>query len=372
MGSGHQIIPPLRTDQFDFHLPQELIAQHPIEGPRDSSRLLVYERHTGQRKHLCFRDHLKYCRAGDLLIMNNSRVIPARLRGTKRGTGGQIEIFMLEETSPNHWLVMLKPGKRTPPGTTIEIMHPRKGVTGLSCRVESKTPSGHFQVIFEGPEPNAIENQLDELGEIPLPPYIRRSGAPSQEDADRYQTVYADQGGSVAAPTAGLHYTPNLLEAVRSSGVQIGWVTLHVGLGTFNPIKTELASEHRMHEERFSVPQETLSAIKQTRERGGRVIAVGTTSLRVLESIPSDVLSKTMHCPYQARTSIFIYPPHDFRLTDALITNFHLPQSSLMMLVSAFTSPGSLDGLNIVKDLYQGAIAERYRFFSFGDAMMIL
>jgi S-adenosylmethionine:tRNA ribosyltransferase-isomerase len=238
------------------------------------------------------------------------------------------------------------------------------------CEVISKTTDGHYCVTFHGSK--RVDEQLEDIGEIPLPPYIQRTGKPSKEDQERYQTVYADKNGSVAAPTAGLHYTPELLETLRKHGVQLSWVTLHVGLGTFNPIKTEWATDHRMHEERYEISEDTMRAIQAAKKAGRRVIAVGTTSLRVLESVASIWSTDQPARPIKQKTDIFIYPPYRFGLTDGLITNFHLPQSSLMMLVSAFSSPGSLEGIQILKDLYAEAVKERYRFFSFGDAMMIL
>ncbi len=370
MVSGQQLTSSLRTDQFDFHLPGELIAQKPIDGPRDRSRLLVYERKSHQLKHSQFRDHAAWLQPGDLLIMNNSKVIPARLRGRKAGSGGKFEIFLLEEITHNQWLVMLKPGKRTRPGTLIEIQTAAERTQPLMCEVISKTADGHYCVTFHGSK--RVDEQLEDIGEIPLPPYIQRTGKPSKEDQERYQTVYADKNGSVAAPTAGLHYTPELLETLRKHGVQLSWVTLHVGLGTFNPIKTEWATDHRMHEERYEISEDTMRAIQAAKKAGRRVIAVGTTSLRVLESVASIWSTDQPARPIKQKTDIFIYPPYRFGLTDGLITNFHLPQSSLMMLVSAFSSPGSLEGIQILKDLYAEAVKERYRFFSFGDAMMIL
>lgn len=358
-----------RTEDFDFELPVDLIAQHPTPDARDRSRLLVVHRKDQSVSHQMFPDHVDLLKKGDLLILNNTKVIPARLRGEKEGTGGKMELLLVEETKPNQWLVMLKPGKRVRPGTRIHLHDLNGNVTQLSVEVLDKTEDGRYHVQFLGSSP--ILDCIDDLGEMPLPPYIQRKDQPSEEDKTRYQTVYADPRGSVAAPTAGLHYTPELLDRIRDAGVEIAWVTLHVGLGTFAPVQSEWITDHKMHEERFQVSTTTLKAIQRTRSEGGKITAVGTTSLRVLESLariwkPGDATD-----PIQGRTDIFIYPPYHFQLTDQLITNFHLPKSTLLMLVSAFASPGKPDGLNLIRKAYQKAIQNRYRFFSYGDAMIL-
>jgi len=358
-----------RTEDFDFELPAELIAQHPTPDARDRSRLLAVHRNENAVSHQTFPDHVKYLTKGDLLILNNTKVIPARLRGEKQGTGGKMELLLVEEKQPNQWLVMLKPGKRVRPGTRINLHDLKGNVSNVSAEVLDKTEDGRYHVQFLGSSP--ILDCVDALGEMPLPPYIQRKDHPSEEDKERYQTVYADPRGSVAAPTAGLHYTPELLDRIRHAGVEIAWVTLHVGLGTFAPVQSEWITDHKMHEERFEVTTPTLTAIQKTRSEGGKITAVGTTSLRVLESLARIWSPGDSTDPIQGRTDIFIYPPYQFQLTDQLITNFHLPKSTLLMLVSAFASPGKPDGLDLIRKAYQEAIQNRYRFFSYGDAMIL-
>ena len=358
-----------RTEDFDFELPTELIAQHPTPDARDSSRLLAVHRNENAVSHQTFPDHVKYLTKGDLLILNNTKVIPARLRGEKQGTGGKMELLLIEEKQPNQWLVMLKPGKRVRPGTRINLHDLNGNVSHMSAEVLDKTDDGRYHVQFLGSSP--ILDCVDDLGEMPLPPYIQRKDHPSEEDKERYQTVYAEPRGSVAAPTAGLHYTPELLDQIRHAGVEIAWVTLHVGLGTFAPVQSEWITDHKMHEERFEVTTSTLKAIQKTRSEGGKITAVGTTSLRVLESLACIWSAEDSTAPIQGRTDIFIYPPYEFQLTDQLITNFHLPKSTLLMLVSAFASPGKPDGLNLIRKAYQEAVQNRYRFFSYGDAMIL-
>ena len=359
----------IKTDAFDFELPQELIAQHPIEGARDQSRLFCYHRSKQSIKHQGFQEIVSHLHAGDLLIMNNTKVIPSRLRGEKAQSGGKIELLLIEATGHQEWLAMLKPGKRAHPGTLIDLHDQHGEKSGVLAKVIDKTESGQFHIRFS--DGIDIMKLLEEYGEIPLPPYIHREHAPSSNDSIRYQTVYAENEGSVAAPTAGLHFTPALMEALEKKGIQIAFVTLHVGLGTFNPVKAEWVDEHKMHKERYMVSAETLKMIRDTRKRKGKITAVGTTSLRVLESLalkwkPSDPI-QAMH----ASTDIFIYPPHRFQYTDRLITNFHLPMSSLIMLISAFVSPGDTDGVEQIKRVYNEAIKYEYRFFSYGDAMLI-
>jgi len=394
----------MRTADFDFDLPEELIAQHPL-ARRDASRLLVLDSASGQVQHRHFPDLFGFLRAGDVLVLNNSRVMPARLRGTNARTGGEFEILLLTENARNDWWCLLRPGKRARVGTQIVFGAARTGSAPIRGTVVELNDEGHRRLLFEGPE--EIKDRLEEFGEVPLPPYIRRE-SPDQLEADRerYQTVYARSAGSVAAPTAGLHFTQDLLEQVRALGVHVCFVTLHVGLGTFAPVKAENLAEHKMHEEHFDVPAETARAVNEAKASRRRVIAVGTTSLRVLESVariskpagPEDECSlstcsqpadlevgdtaglETCATPRETgriqpgpgRTNIFIYPPFKFNIVDVLLTNFHLPRSTLLMLVSAFAAPGEMRGRDLTLAAYQQAIAKRYRFFSYGDAMLIL
>lgn len=360
----------MRTAEFHFDLPPELIAQFPA-AQRDESRLLVVHRASGQLVHRKFRDALEYFQPGDVLVLNNSRVIPARLHGTNAKTGGAFEILLLEENAPNDWWAMMKPGKRARLGTEIKFTEK------ISATVTATNDEGHRRLTFSG-TPNIL-NELDALGELPLPPYIARDEKnlpPS--DKERYQTVFAQPAGSVAAPTAGLHFTENLLTEIRSRGVEIHFVTLHVGLGTFAPVKAETLAEHLMHEERFDVSEAVAKAVNTAKSEDRRVIAVGTTSVRVLESAAQDVgapasgPARFKISPGPGRTKIFIHPPRDFKIVDALLTNFHLPCSTLLMLVSAFASPGTLSGREKMLATYAEAVRERYRFFSYGDAMLIL
>jgi S-adenosylmethionine:tRNA ribosyltransferase-isomerase len=316
-----------------------------------------------------FHDIGTHLRDGDLLVMNDSRVIPARLRGQNERTGGQFELLLLEENATNDWWIMLRPGKRGTVGARIQL-HPRKpGAPAVSLQVLDVNEDGHRRVRFEGV--SDIASLLDLYGEIPLPPYIRRDkSGPGPEDEDRYQTVYARTPGSVAAPTAGLHFTPEILSSLQARGVTVAHVTLHTGLGTFAPVKTDTLSGHRMHEERYSLPAATSAAIQQTRANGGRVIAAGTTTVRVLETVAAANNGELP--PSNGRTRIFIYPPCKFRAVDGLLTNFHLPCSTLLMLVSAFAAPGSLDGVSRMQGAYRDAITNEYRFFSYGDAMLLI
>jgi S-adenosylmethionine:tRNA ribosyltransferase-isomerase len=357
----------VRTADFDYHLPPELIAQQPA-GRRDASRLLVLDRATGRVAHRQFTDLPGQLRAGDVVVFNDSRVIPARLRGRKPGSGGEVELLLVEENAVNDWWTMLRPGKRVRPGTDIEL-HDRAGQpTGLRATVTAKNDEGHCRLTFSGAE--NILTRFDDIGEVPLPPYITRPDHFDQAaDRERYQTVYARAAGSVAAPTAGLHFTPEILETLRARGVHTAFVTLHVGLGTFAPVKADDLAQHVMHEERYVLPEATVAAIAQARARGGRVFAAGTTTVRVLESC---VGTDGQLRPGAGRTRIFIHPPFTFRAVDALITNFHLPQSTLLMLVSAFAAPGETRGRELLLATYAEAVRERYRFFSYGDAMLIV
>lgn len=358
----------LRTLDFDYVLPSELIAQQPAP-QRDQSRLLVLDRATGQRTHRQFPDLLEYLRPGDTLVLNNSRVIPARLRGVKRGSGGQVEVLLVEETAINDWWVMLRPGKRVRPGTQIDFIQHDGSPAPLSAEVLEKNEEGHCRLRFTCA--GNVLDVIDSLGEIPLPPYIvREAGASSAADLERYQTVYAQARGSVAAPTAGLHFTPELLEKIKALGVNVHYVTLHVGLGTFAPLKVENISEHNMHMERFEISAETVGAIERTKASGGRVVAIGTTTVRVLESVAAQNDGKLV--AMRGTTRIFIYPPYQFRVVDVLVTNFHLPQSTLLMLVSAFAAPNKMRGRELMLETYAEAVREKYRFFSYGDAMLII
>jgi S-adenosylmethionine:tRNA ribosyltransferase-isomerase len=358
----------MRTAEFDFVLPPELIAQTPAV-QRDQSRLLVLRRDTGAVTHRNFRDLLEFLQPGDVLVLNNSRVIPARLRGVNAATGGQFEMLLLEENAVNDWWAMLRPGKRARAGTEIILRDPAGNPTGIRAKVIAANEDGHRRLVFTGIKD--LRESLEHLGEIPLPPYITRaSSVDLAADKVRYQTVYAAPAGSVAAPTAGLHFTESLLAEIRARGVRVGFVTLHVGLGTFAPVKTETLADHTMHEERFEVSDETARLVNDARAGGRRVIAVGTTTVRVLESVAANHDGRLV--PGNGRTRIFIYPPRQFQIVDALLTNFHLPRSTLLMLVSAFASPGELRGREMVLAAYAEAVRERYRFFSYGDAMLIL
>jgi S-adenosylmethionine:tRNA ribosyltransferase-isomerase len=351
----------MRTEDFDFQLPPHLIAQTPTVH-RDASRLLVLDRKGGEFSHRSFPDLLEYLQSGDVLVLNDSRVIPARLRGRNASTGGRFELLLLEENKPNDWWAMVRPGKRAQPGTKIEILDKAGQLAALTATVQEVNAAGHRRLEFGGAD---LLTVLDTLGEVPLPPYIERAAA-CQEDRNRYQTVYARRAGSVAAPTAGLHFTPELLERIRGRGVKICFVTLHVGPGTFAPVKANLISGHVMHEERFEVSSETARLINEAQ---GAVMAVGTTTLRVLESVAQKNAGKIV--PGAGRTSIFIYPPFNFKVVDRLVTNFHLPCSTLLMLASAFAAPGEVAGRERMLAAYREAIEHQYRFFSYGDAMLI-
>lgn len=339
----------LETSDFDYDLPPELIAQTPSP-VRDASRLMTVNRITGEIGHRVFHDIIEYLNPGDVLVINNSKVIPARLYGTKESTGIQMEVLLLRQRGNDVWETIMRPARRAPVGTDIIF---KEGV--LRATVTELLPDGGRLVRFTHPENRTIYDVLDEIGNMPLPPYITHR----LEDKNRYQTVYAKTEGSAAAPTAGLHFTQDLLARIREKGVQIAPVMLHVGLGTFRPVKEKKLSDHVMHTEYFEVSQESADIINN---RTGRLIAVGTTSCRTLESAADE--NGTIR-PMAADTGIFIYPGYRFRAVQGLITNFHLPQSTLLMLVSAFSSR------EIMLHAYQVAVAEKYRFFSFGDAMFL-
>jgi len=366
----------MKTSDFDYELPPQMIAQTPIE-PRDSSRLLVLERATGAIGHRRFREIESLLRPGDLLVANDSRVIPARLLGRKQ-TGGQVEVFLLRQMDNRTWETLVR-GKRVRPGTRIQIQRPAppiraasessdhrarmhqlgnddQRVAPLEATVLAETCVGGRVVEFDRP----VEPLLEKLGVMPLPPYIHEPLA----DPERYQTVYSRVQGSVAAPTAGLHFTVPLIDRLQAAAVRFGFVTLHVGLDTFRPVKTNQIEDHPMHSEWGTLPAETAEAINETRRAGGRVIAVGTTAVRVLESAAR--LAEGDLAPWAGWTNLFIIPGHRFRVIDAMITNFHLPRSTLLMLVAALAGKPAIDRA------YQEAISHGYRFYSFGDAMLIL
>ncbi len=358
----------MRAADFHFHLPEELIAQRPTEA-RDASRLLVLSRQENRTEHRQFRDLREYLRAGDVLVLNNSRVIPARLRAINPTTGGAFEILLLEENSRNDWWAMMRPAKRARVETKLTLLNRNEDQTPLTATVIDVNNEGHRRLSFSGERD--VHDWLDEFGETPLPPYIKREERRlSSEDQTRYQTVYARDKGSVAAPTAGLHFTAELLSDIRARGVQVCFITLHVGLGTFAPVKAERVEEHTMHHERFRVEEEVANTINAAKAEHRRVIAVGTTTVRVLETLARDHHGKI--AAGSGRTNIFIFPPFQFRIIDALVTNFHLPRSTLLMLVSAFTALGGTRGREMILSAYAEAVKQRYRFFSYGDAMLIL
>ena len=341
----------MKTSDFYYELPKELIAQDPLED-RSSSRLMHLDRNTGAVEHRHFRDIREYLKPGDCLVINDTKVIPARLYGREEGTDALIEILLLKRQENDVWETLVKPGKKCRPGAEISF-----GEGILKGKIIEVVEEGNRLIQFE--YEGIFEEILDRLGEMPLPPYITHK----LKDKNRYQTVYAKHEGSAAAPTAGLHFTEELLEEIQSMGVRIAHVTLHVGLGTFRPVKVEEVTEHHMHSEFYVVEEEQAALINQTRKQGGRVIAVGTTSCRTLESAASE--DGTLKAG-SGWTDIFIYPGYRFKILDGLITNFHLPESTLIMLVSAFA------GKEHVLAAYEEAVREKYRFFSFGDAMIIL
>ncbi|OUP79555.1 tRNA preQ1(34) S-adenosylmethionine ribosyltransferase-isomerase QueA [Anaeromassilibacillus sp. An172] len=341
-----------KTSDYFYELPEELIAQTPVE-PRDHSSMLVLDRETGKTQHKHFYDVSDYLKPGDCLILNDSRVLPARIFGTKKDTGAHVEFLLLKCVGNNRWETLVKPGRKAKVGAEFvfspgvlegkitDVLEDGNRIIDFSCE-------GNFYTI------------LEELGKMPLPPYITAE----LKDQERYQTVYSHELGSAAAPTAGLHFTKELLKKIEEKGVKIGYVTLHVGLGTFRPVKAENITEHKMHSEHYHLPKETADLINETKKNGGRVIAVGTTSCRTLESVATFNDGKILES--DGWTSIFIYPGYEFKVLDGLITNFHLPESTLIMLVSAFA------GYEHVMAAYKEAVEKRYRFFSFGDAMLII
>lgn len=365
----------LKISDFDYDLPPELTAQTPIE-PRDVSRLLVVQRASGALEHRHFHEIGAYLRPGDLLIANQSRVLPARLLGRRAETGGAVEVLLLAERpdlGPDHWETLVRPGRRLRTGARIvfganQAIGCRDACVSsmLHAEILQRTEAGGRIVRFSVAQPSSsltVRQLIEQWGRMPLPPYIHET----LNDPERYQTVYARISGSAAAPTAGLHFTPHLLEQLRRQGVRVGFVTLHVGLDTFRPVECEDVSEHKMHSEAIDLDAPTAELINETRRAGGRIIAVGTTSMRVLESVAGLHEGPQFRFePYSGHTRLFITPGYRFRVVDALITNFHLPRSTLLLLVSAFA------GKQLIERAYQEAIQERYRFFSFGDAMLLL
>lgn len=340
----------LKKSDFYFDLPEELIAQDPLED-RSSSRLLVLNKDTGEVKHRIFKDVTEYLKPGDCLVLNNTKVIPARLLGEREGTGAHVEVLLLKRHEGDVWETLVKPGKKCRPGSRLVF-----GDGLLKAEVLETVEEGNRLIHFD--YEGIFEEVLDKLGEMPLPPYITHK----LQDKNRYQTVYAKYDGSAAAPTAGLHFTPELLQEIEKKGIKIAYVTLHVGLGTFRPVKEENILDHHMHSEYYQVTQEAADIINETKKNGGRVFCVGTTSCRTVES--ASTYDGVIHAGCD-NTEIFIYPGYKFKVLDCLITNFHLPESTLVMLVSA------LAGRENVLDAYKEAVKERYRFFSFGDAMLI-
>ena len=339
----------MNLTDFDYYLPEELIAQTPIE-PRNASRLMVLNPNRKTIEHRKFFELKNFLRPNDCLIFNDTRVIPARLIGRK-STGARVEVFLLRRIDLKRWEVLVKPGRKIQPGTKIEF------TDELSCEVIDRTDFGGRVIEFEFD--GVFENILERAGEIPLPPYIHEK----LDDSERYQTVYNRIEGSAAAPTAGLHFTTDQLEELKSLGIKFGFLTLHVGLGTFRPVNEERIEDHKMHSEFFSLPESVAELINETKKNRGRVIAVGTTSVRTLESVAQKFSGEIK--PISGSTDIFIFPGYKFKIVDAMITNFHLPKSTLIMLVSAFA------GREFLLDAYKTAVENRYRFFSFGDAMFI-
>lgn len=341
----------MKTVDFYYDLPKELIAQTPLE-PRDSSKMMVLSKEDGSILHKHFYDVVEMLNVGDCLILNDSRVLPARIFGNKEDTGASVEFLMLRQIENNTWETLAKPGKKAKVGTKFVF-----GDGIMTGTIRDVTEEGNRIIDFECEE--SIYTALDKIGQMPLPPYITEK----LNDKERYQTVYSNEIGSAAAPTAGLHFTKELLQKIKDKGINIGYVTLHVGLGTFRPVKVDNITEHKMHSEHYEIPETTAELIKQTKANGKRVIAVGTTSCRTLESVAQ---KHGEIVPCNGFTDIFIYPGFEFKVLDGLITNFHLPESTLIMLVSAFT------GYEHTMNAYKTAVENEYRFFSFGDSMMIV
>lgn len=358
----------MKVTDFDYYLPEELIAQKPSE-QRDQSGLMVVHRASSLLEHRKFSDLIDYIHPGDILVLNKTRVIPARLTGYRKDTGSKVEIFLLQKVQgdPLVWEVLVKPGRKARPGMQLGLKTDGAGSFDLEAEVRNLTEEGSRIVEFKSSEiPQAelrdqFEGIIDRIGQTPLPPYINRP--PEAEDKERYQTVYAQERGSVAAPTAGLHFTPALLNSLQEKGASIAFLTLHVGLGTFRPVKVDEVEKHKMHSEFFQISQETADMINTKRDQGGKVIAVGTTVVRSLETA-ADADGKVK--AGEGKTDIFIYPGYRFKVVDSLLTNYHLPRSTLLMLVCA------LGGRDLIMRAYQEAVHRRYRFFSYGDAMLII
>ena len=338
----------MKLENFNYDLPTNLIAQEPAE-PRDSCRLMLVDKKTGEWEHQSFRDILNEIRAGDVLVFNNTKVIPARLYGQRKGTGGKVEMILLSPKGNDNWEVLVKPGKKALPGTEIVFNE------HMSCQIVDKTDFGgriaHFKYNGE------FDSILDQIGQMPIPPYIHKK----LEDKNKYQTIYAKYKGSAAAPTAGLHFTEELLEEIKNRGAGVYFVTLHVGLGTFRPVAKENIEEHEMHKEWYDVPQITADAVNRAKTEGRRIIAVGTTSVRTLESAGQ---TGTLVAG-GGWTQLYIYPGYEWNIVDAIVTNFHLPESTLIMMMAAFA------GTNHILSAYKEAVNQKYRFFSFGDAMFL-
>ncbi|MCE4991895.1 tRNA preQ1(34) S-adenosylmethionine ribosyltransferase-isomerase QueA [Staphylococcus haemolyticus] len=341
----------MNVEEFDYDLPESLIAQTPLKD-RDQSRLLVLGRNSGNIEHKHFKDVIDYLETGDTLVLNDTRVMPARLFGLKEDTGAKVEMLMLTRIENNDWEVLLKPAKRIKVGNKLSF---GEGKIIAECIEELDQGGRIMRLHYEG----ILEERLNELGEMPLPPYIKER----LDDPDRYQTVYAKESGSAAAPTAGLHFTDELLDEIRAKGINIAFITLHVGLGTFRPVSVEDINDHEMHSEYYQMTQETADLLNQTKKEGHRIISVGTTSTRTLETIRRDY---NEFVAVSGWTDIFIYPGFTYKAIDGLITNFHLPKSTLVMLVSAFSSREN------ILNAYKEAVKLEYRFFSFGDAMLII
>ncbi len=354
----------MHINDFDYDLPSELIAQKPAD-KRDNSRLMVVHRDTGAVEHKHFYNILEYLEPGDCLVLNNSKVLPARLFGIKAETGAKVEFLLIKRLDGDLWETMVRPGKRLKPGDVVDFS--REGATAkFQATVVDYGEEGtrHVKFEYEG----IFLERLEELGSMPLPPYIERES--EEQDKDRYQTVYCKEEGSVAAPTAGLHFTEELLWQAQEKGIRLAYVTLHVGIGTFRPVKCDIIEEHKMHFEEYEVSEESARIINETKENGGRIFSVGTTSCRTVESaatLNEDGQSSAYQVkPGHGNTGIFIYPGYEFKIIDCLITNFHLPKSTLLMLISA------LYDREKILEVYKTAVEEKYRFFSYGDAMLIL
>lgn len=340
----------MKKDEFNYYLPEELIAQHPLE-KRDSSKLMVVNKDSLELEHKSFSDLIQYFKSGDVLVLNNTRVLPARLIGEKKGTNSRIELLLLQRIDKNSWETLVKPGKKAREGSTFTF-----GEGILTGEIKEVLENGNRIINFQ--YEGIFEEILDKLGEMPLPPYIKEV----LEDKERYQTVYSKEEGSAAAPTAGLHFTEKLLKDIEEMGVNIAYLTLHVGIGTFRPVKVEVIEEHKMHSEYYCLSKETANIINEGKKRGSKIIAVGTTSCRTLETLGNEEGFVKEGSGY---TDIFIYPGYKFKVVDNLITNFHLPESTLLMLVSTLAS------YDTIKNAYETAVEMKYRFFSFGDAMFI-